>query len=149
VPKPIALLSGALATSLVAAGVGSALEPGETIWTERYFDVSSLASIAHAQDGSFVHISAIESTVLMRWVDGDGELLRTVTFEGRDNIGLEKMTNYPDGGFLITGETGETISGTGEVWVVRTDALGNVLWEREWNHGLRSGRRRRLAAAHL
>jgi len=115
---------------------GYAQAQGDLLWDVVYSNVGSLESIAHADNGTFVHISranAPSTTVLLHYVDDAGTLLSTATFEGAGDVKVEKIIEYPDGGHVITGETGETVSGTGAVWVVRVDASGTVLWEREWD----------------
>ena len=126
------ILSAVIVISLLTVSAGLAQAPGDTLWTKRYTDVGSLASLAHAGDGNFVHISEDGSTVKMRMVNDDGDLLGTATFEGTGAVDLSKIVEYIDGGYLITGETGETEPGTGEVWIVRTDSIGSVLWQQEW-----------------
>ena len=133
--KQYALLSTVFMISILFLSDGFAQQPGDLVWDKRYLDVGALDSIAHAADGNFVHVSVSGSTVLMRMVNGGGSLLATSTFNGTGAVDLQKMVQYTDGGYLITGETGETVPGTGAVWIVRTDAGGNVLWEQEWDVG--------------
>jgi len=109
--------------------------PGELLWDVTYSDVTSLESVADAGNGTIVHVSHDGSTVILRWVDDSGALLDTVTFLGTGAVDIAKTIEYPGGGFVLTGETGETVSGTGDVWAVRVDAAGAVVWEREWNVG--------------
>jgi len=135
VKKSYVLLSTVFLISILFVGAGLAQEPGDLVWNERYLDVGSLDSIAHADNGNFVHISVTGSTVMMRTVNDAGDLLATATFDGTGAVDLSKMVEYTDGGYLITGETGETVPGTGAIWIVRTDAIGNVIWEREWDYG--------------
>jgi hypothetical protein len=135
VKKLYILLSSVFMILLLSSGAALAQVPGDTLWTERYLDVGSLASLAHAGSGNFVHIGNTGSTVIIRLVNDDGDLLGNSSFDGTGAVDVSKIVEYTDGGYLITGETGETVPGTGEVWIVRVDSIGRVAWQREWNYG--------------
>lgn len=73
--------------------------------------------------------------------DADGELLWTRTFGGDDWDFLYDVKELGDGGFLLTGETFSQGEPGGNAWLLRTDAQGELLWQRTFGgSGAHEGR---------
>jgi len=62
--------------------------------------------------------------------DGSPSWERTYGGEGWDF--LHSVTERPDGGYVLTGETYSSGAGSNDVWVIRIDADGDVVWERTY-----------------
>ena len=71
-------------------------------------------------------------------------LLITLSFSGQAQIAFSKeyggvydedgrwMEQMPDSGFILTGMTNTYSNGQADVWLVRTDAYGNTLWNKSF-----------------
>lgn len=70
-------------------------------------------------------------------LDADGTPLWNVTYGGSGNDRANAVDLMLDGGFILAGETGSTngdvqpgTNGSYDYWVVRLDALGQLVWQR-------------------
>lgn len=71
-------------------------------------------------------------------------LLISISFSGTAQIAFSKeyggvydedgrwMEQMPDSGFILTGMTNTYSNGQADVWLVRTDAYGNTLWNKSF-----------------
>ena len=73
------------------------------------------------------------------WVvktDANGNIIWQKTYGGTFTDSLNKVQFTPDGGYLFLGATNSnngdiTIAhGNDDIWVVKTDAVGNILWQK-------------------
>jgi len=75
-----------------------------------------------------------EDLYLIR-IDPSGDTLWTKTYGGTDSDGgccIEKTT---DGGYIIAGRTWSFGAGGGDVWLLKTDSLGDTLWTKTYGGG--------------
>jgi uncharacterized delta-60 repeat protein len=71
-----------------------------------------------------------------------GELLWENTFGGGMEDWATAIAGFPEGGFAVAGETQSKGAGNGDVWVLRLDSGGGLLWENTFG-----GKRRDSAKA--
>ncbi|MCB2212669.1 T9SS type A sorting domain-containing protein [bacterium] len=112
-----------------------AQDPGDRLWDDTYTDVLSLASLAPAATGQFIHVSARDSLLYLRWVDSDGTRLQTVTIVDPTGVDVRKIVPHPDGGFILVGKTNATTPDVGDAMVMRIDAAGTITWQQSWAVG--------------
>jgi predicted secreted protein len=62
--------------------------------------------------------------------DSDGHQLWAKTYGGRGNDLSGAVQKTSDGGYIIGGTTNSFGSGGDDIWVIKTDASGNVLWDK-------------------
>ena len=110
---------------------------GDTIWTKKFGDSSSdiAYSVQQTLDSGYIitgftksHISFSSADVLLIKTDSFGDTIWTKTFGGSNaDIGscVKKTT---DGGYIITGMTLSFGTGHGDVWLIKTDSVGNPQW---------------------
>lgn len=71
-------------------------------------------------------------------IDGEGQLVWEQSFGGSGIDIAQDIARTEDGGYIITGSTISTdgdiaaTHGESDVWVIKIDALGNLLWERTY-----------------
>jgi hypothetical protein len=102
-------------------------------------------AIVETSDGGFAlagsqfGATGDDDMVLLR-TDSDGKLLWTKTYGAAGKDRAEDMLLLADGGFLLVGTTATGDSSSAGVtaqdaWLVRTDAQGEVIWEKSYGGG--------------
>ena len=108
---------------------------GDLQWSRTYGgpEVDEGRSIAVLDDGGYAIVGAASigadgdyEGLLMR-TDAAGDVLWQQHYGGPDWDVLRDICVLADG-FAMVGQTYSSASGTGDIWVVRTDLLGNTLW---------------------
>ncbi len=113
---------------------------GYTIWqhtfgSEGTYGGASAAAVEQTADGGFVHAGtaiANGNDAYLVKTDATGNLEWQRTFGGprRDTASCVRQT--PDGGFVVSGTTVSSTDGSYEGFLLRTDASGNLLWQRTY-----------------
>jgi hypothetical protein len=111
---------------------------GDTLWTKTYGGANEEDgnSVRQTADGGFIVAgqtntfgAGLDDIYLIR-TDANGDTLWTKTYGGAgEEAGYSiQMTN--DSGYIITGVTGIFTPDTGDVFLIKTDSYGNVLWSK-------------------
>jgi hypothetical protein len=109
---------------------------GQVLWEATYGgeDDEYGWALSPTEDGGFVLAGQTESYgsgdidgYLIK-VDDSGELQWSQTYGGPDEDRLFSIDLCQDGGFILTGTSGQS-STSRDVYLVRTDAQGELLWE--------------------
>ncbi len=113
---------------------------GDTLWTSIINTPASLTdmgfSVRQTNDGGFALIGEVldivtsSKDVYLVKTDGAGNLLWTKTYGGYgDQVGysIEQTT---DGGFIIGGDYVDFINNDFNIYLVKTNAIGDTLWSR-------------------
>ena len=112
----------------------------ETLWTQTYGGSGNELghSVQQTLDGGFVvtgstnSFGAGDTDVWLVRTDDDGDTLWTRTYGGGGSEVGNSVQQTSDGGFIITGSTYSFGAGSGDVWLIRTDANGDSLWTRTY-----------------
>jgi hypothetical protein len=113
---------------------------GDTLWTKTYGlllnDIGY--SVQQTTDGGYIiagetfSFGTGSSDVYLVKTDTLGNTLWTRTYGGTDWDGQPSVQQTTDGGYIIAGETFSFGSGSGDVYLVKTDTLGDTLWTRTY-----------------
>ena len=105
---------------------------GDTMWYHSYGtpEHEIAYSISTTLDGGFVATGYIGNDIWLLKLNETGDTLWTRTFGGTGGEIAHCVRQTSDGGFIIAGCTG-SFTATGEVYLIKTDSLGNVDWIRE------------------
>ena len=92
-------------------------------------------SVRQTTDGGFIIAGSTESfgaggrDVYLIKTDGFGVLIWAKVFGGSNNDDGNAIQQTKDGGFIIAGSTTSSSTG-GDVYLIKTDASGNLVWEK-------------------
>jgi len=113
---------------------------GNTIWTRTYggSDWDSGESVTQTTDGGYIVAGGTESfgagyeDVYLVKTDADGDTLWTRTYGGDLWDCGHTIANTTDGGYIVAGYTYSFGVGSGDVYLVKTDAVGDTIWTRTY-----------------
>lgn len=108
----------------------------DTLWTRCYGGEAHDygRAVRRCADGGYIVAGSTASFGAGAWdvylvrTDSVGDTLWTRTYGGPDEDGASDIQVTPDRGFIFAGYTKSYGSGGKDVYLVRTDSLGNPLW---------------------
>jgi hypothetical protein len=112
---------------------------GNSLWQKTFGGSSSLDeafSVQQISDGSFIiagytsSFGAGSGDVYLIKTDPNGNLLWQRTFGGSSGDGGYSVQETTDSGYIIAGETSSFGAGNGDVYLIKTDPNGNLLWQK-------------------
>jgi len=130
------MLAG-LALLLVGLGVGKSVAQAPSWEWVKTFGGSEDDwgySVQQTSDGGFILVGYTASfgagDVWLIKTDANGNKLWDRTFGGRGPDWGWSVQQTRDGGFILVGSTESFGAGEGDVWLIKTDASGNIEWDR-------------------
>ena len=111
-------------------------ESGNTLWTKTFGGSGEDwgISVQQTTDGGYIitgrmesYLTAPEDVWLIK-TDVLGDTLWTKTYGGSGDDGGSSVQQTTDGGYIIAGGTESYGAGNSDVWLIKTDALGDTLW---------------------
>jgi len=110
----------------------------DTLWTKTFGsnEYESGTSIQQTLDGGFIVAGIIESSGFGdfdAWIiktNGDGDTIWTKTFGGNLADYCFSILQTRDSGYVITGMTTSLGDGSGDVWLLKTNPSGVLLWNK-------------------
>ena len=121
---------------------------GDTIWTRTYggSDYDGGFSVAQTSDGGYIiagytrSFGAGEEDVYLVKTDSLGDTIWTRTYGGSDDDHGYSVAQTSDGGYIVAGYTESFGAGSWDVYLVKTDGLGDTIWTRtyggsDWDEG--------------
>ncbi len=117
-------------------------DAGEPLWDQTYEcgdeGGSRPNAIVSLPDGGFTLAGStgsvgpdLRDACLVR-TDAAGKLLWSRTYGGEGQDEARSLVLLSDGGFVLAGSTSSKGQGSDDFWLVRTDAAGEVLWDRTY-----------------
>jgi len=114
---------------------------GDTVWTRTYggSDLDYGYSAVQTTDGGYAVVGRTKSfgagnyDVYLVKTDANGDTTWTRTYGGSDRDEGQSVQQTGDGGYIIAGYNDPWGTGIMDVYLVKTDAQGGVLWTR--THG--------------
>jgi hypothetical protein len=113
---------------------------GDSIWTRNYGGPSLDAghSVYETSDGGYImtgwtsSFGAGSGDVYLVKTDSSGDTLWTRTYGGTSaDVGLS-VQQTPDGGYIISGYTESSGAGSDDIYLIKTDSIGDTLWTRTY-----------------
>jgi hypothetical protein len=127
------------ANAVPLSGEGSSLyflkvdADGDVVWewTYQLYDRVSAHDVLQCRDGGFLVVGAREGDVYLLKISGQGRVVWEKTFGGPWDDWAECVARTPDG-FIVAGRTGRTASRGHDVYLLKVDNLGYLVWERTY-----------------
>jgi hypothetical protein len=121
---------------------------GDTLWIGTYGDTTMHSrglSVQQTSDGGYIIVgythplTGLNSDVYAVKTDSCGETVWTRKYDGAETDIGNSVQQTSDGGYVIAGSTGSFSGPPGEppyqVYLIKTDALGETLWTRAYDDG--------------
>jgi hypothetical protein len=113
---------------------------GDTLWTRTYggTDPDAGYSVQQTPDGGYIVAGETYSfgagfcDLYLIKTDAQGDTLWTRTYGGTGPDYCNSVKQTSDGGYIIAGETYSFGAGGLDVYLVKTDVLGNTVWTRTY-----------------
>lgn len=130
---------GILITVNQGCDKGTNTQDGSTRWTQTYggSDRDGGYSVQQTLDGGYIiaghtdSFGAGNSDVYLIKTDPSGDTLWTQTYGGSSGDGGQSVQQTLDGGYIITGHTDSFGVGGFDVYLLKTDANGNLYQEED------------------
>ena len=111
---------------------------GDTLWTRTYggSDDRTAHCVRQTRDGGYIlagdnHFhGGVEYDIYLVKTDSMGNLHWTGTYGGNDTDRARSVRQTTEGGYIIAGSTDSFGADRSDVYVVKTDSLGDTLWTR-------------------
>jgi hypothetical protein len=109
---------------------------GDTLWTKFWGEEPNewLSSVQQTNDGGYIFaghtysFSAKSQDVWLVKSDSAGEILWMKTYGGEQDDNSSFVQQTKDGGFIIAGRTYSYSAGKSDIWLVKTNSIGDTLW---------------------
>lgn len=107
---------------------------GVIIWNQTYgnSDWDSAHSLVQTLDGGFTLVGETRSDVYLVKTNTNGVMIWYQTYGGPGCDEARSLIQTLDGGFALVGETDSFGAGGTDMWLVKTDASGNVTWHQTY-----------------
>jgi len=126
----------------IIAGNGGKLfktdSTGNITWCKSYFGGAMSFSARETSDGGFMLAGEASFTgatgmdMVLAKTDSSGNILWSKTYGGALDDILRHAQQTSDGGFLLAGLTESFGAGSTDIYVVKTDSAGNLLWSKTY-----------------
>jgi uncharacterized delta-60 repeat protein len=113
---------------------------GNVQWQKTYGGTNwdGAHAIAPTSDGGYVVAGRTESFGAGGWdvwvlkLDGSGNVVWQKTYGGTNEDEAHAIVPTSDGGYVVAGKTWSFGAGHGDVWVLKLDGSGNVVWQKTY-----------------
>jgi hypothetical protein len=130
--KPFYVIIKIISISVIFNTILLAQAP-DTLWTKTFGEGVG-NSVQQTTDGGYIVAGEKDWDVLLIKTDALGDTLWTKTIEGRRYDRANSIQQTVDGGYIVVGTT-RPFAGNDDVWLIKTNALGDTLWTKTFGGG--------------
>ncbi len=105
---------------------------GNKLWDRTFGGSNSGAanSVQQTSDGGYIIVGANNNNAWLIKTDSSGKNEWDKTFGGPGNDDANSVLQANDGSYIIIGSTRSFGAGEDDIWLIKTDAFGNSLWDK-------------------
>ena len=109
---------------------------GNQIW-DQFFNSCIIESVEELSNGNLILSGSIElannnNDCFLAKTDSEGNQIWSQTFGGDESDGSYSVHQTSDGGYAVCGYTYSYGPGHSDVWLIKTDSLGDTLWTKTY-----------------
>jgi hypothetical protein len=109
---------------------------GDTLWTKMYSNgfCDVLESVRQTPDGGYILSGATILSDTLSWdlllirTDSLGNVIWSKIYGGDSSEDGSSVEPTPDGGYIVCGRSNSFGNGQPDIWILKTDSLGDTLW---------------------
>jgi hypothetical protein len=115
---------------------------GNIQWAKTYAyegtDYASALSVQQTSYGGYIvagytgSIDTGESDIFLIKTDAKGNVQWAKTYGGANDDGASSVRQTADGGYIVAGTTDSFGAGEGDIFLIKTDANGNIIWAKTY-----------------
>ncbi|MBK5283997.1 MAG: hypothetical protein JJE25_01215, partial [Bacteroidia bacterium] len=107
---------------------------GNLIWLKSYDTPLYPSQLQQTSDGNFIIFgtSSTPQDIFLLKTDTSGNVIWSKTYGGIGTEGAYTGMQTSDGGYIVTGGTGSFGAGNMDIYLVKTDSAGNLLWSKAY-----------------
>lgn len=113
---------------------------GDSIWSRTFGGAADDwgSSVIETSNGNYLIAGTTEQYIgdtkdaLLLLTDADGHLLWSRTYGGSGSEEANEVIETSDGGYLLTGYTTSTGTGWSDLWLLKTNSVGDSMWSRTY-----------------
>ncbi len=113
---------------------------GNVRWAKTYGGKGSewASSVRQTADGGYIvagyttSFGAGEGDIFLIKTDANGNIIWAKTYGGINNDGASSVQQTSDGGYIVAGWTNSFGAGEREIFLIKTDAKGNIQWAKTY-----------------
>jgi hypothetical protein len=103
---------------------------GNKVW-DKTFGGGEGASVQQTNDGGYIIAGTnYEHDAYLIKTDSSGNKLWDKTFGGANDDDASSVQQTTDGGYIVAGTTSSYGAGGHDVWLIKTNSLGNKVWDK-------------------
>ncbi len=114
---------------------------GDTLWTRTYGGANADVAycVQQTNDGGYMIAGNTESygsggsDMWLIKTDAYGNVIWSQTYGSAGNEWAASVKQTTDDGYIVSGTKGATLPPFDDVYIIKTDSLGNILWTTTWN----------------
>ncbi|MFW5973138.1 MAG: hypothetical protein ACOCTG_04025, partial [Bacteroidota bacterium] len=131
------IMVGSVSSATSAALLIRTDPSGDELWHKTFggFDTDFGADVVEMPDGNFVmvgttrsHHMGFGSSIWLIGTDASGEMLWSKVYGGSSYQEGNAISVTSDGGLIVTGSYNNGGSQSADIWLLRTDSVGDTLW---------------------
>lgn len=114
---------------------------GDTLWTKSFGDSTAIFySVERTFDNGFIGTgittSGAGSSIFLEKTDASGNTQWTKKISGINSISSYCISQTADSGYIITGASHTVAPASQQIYLIKTNSIGDTLWTRVYYYGL-------------